>query len=260
MAAKGGYLEHRRRRWGGRMAVAAMAVLYVLPALAQSGAVRFAIAPQPLGSALEAFAAQARLALRVDPAAVQGVASPGVSGALLPAEALQQLLAGTGLAARFGESGTVAIEPPAATTADGALQLGPVLVEEQPLQENALLSPGFVATHSSVATKTDTPVLECAAVGFRGDAGRADEPQRPDRPAGAVLHARALGSALWRRPEPQQPLLHHPRLPECLRRQLRRRPGEPGELSLRAVRHRTLRHLSRADPRRSTARPTQAAS
>ncbi len=122
---------------------------------------RFAIAPQPLGSALEAFAAQARLALRVDPAAVQGVASPGVSGALLPAEALQQLLAGTGLAARFGESGTVAIEPPAATTADGALQLGPVLVEEQPLQENALRSPpGFVATRSSVATKTDAPVLE----------------------------------------------------------------------------------------------------
>ena len=129
--------------------------------VAQAAAVPFAIPPQPLTSALDAFGTQASLRLSFDRGLAQGMVSPGVSGSLPPAEALQQLLAGTGLGARFGEGGTVVIERAAAGTADGALQLGPVLVEDLSVQQSALLSPpGFVATQSTVGTKTDTPVLE----------------------------------------------------------------------------------------------------
>lgn len=129
--------------------------------VAQAATVPFAIPPQPLASALEAFGAQASMRMSFDAAAAQGAISPGVTGSLPPAEALQQLLAGTGLTARFTEGGTVRIDRAVGATADGALQLGPVLVEDLPEQQSALRSPpGFVATRSSVGTKTDTPVLE----------------------------------------------------------------------------------------------------
>jgi hypothetical protein len=39
--------------------------------------------------------------LSFDPGAAEGVLSPGVTGSLPPADALQQLLAGTGFMARF---------------------------------------------------------------------------------------------------------------------------------------------------------------
>lgn len=129
--------------------------------VAQAATMPFTIPPQPLSSALNAFGRQASLRLTVDQALTQGIMSPGVTGSLPPAQALQQLLAGSGLSGNFTEGGGVQIERSASVAADGTLQLGPVLVEDLPEQQSALRSPpGFVATQSSVATKTDTPVLE----------------------------------------------------------------------------------------------------
>ncbi len=143
---------------GGPGAVAQEASPIVL---AQGAAVAFAVPAQPLASALAAFARQASLQVSFDQAATAGIASPGVTGSLPPEEALRQLLAGTGATARFAGEGSVVVELPSAPPADGAIELGPVLVEGMPEPLGALRSPpGFVATESTVATKTDTPILE----------------------------------------------------------------------------------------------------
>ena len=128
--------------------------------LAQAAPVAFAIPPQPLGPALTAFGQQAALRVSLDPAVAASLASPGVTGMLPPEQALQQLLGGTGLSARFADGGFV-VERAATLSEDGSVELSPILVGGAAGQQNALTSPpGFVATQSSVATKTDTPVLE----------------------------------------------------------------------------------------------------
>ncbi|MFZ1426591.1 MAG: TonB-dependent siderophore receptor [Geminicoccaceae bacterium] len=127
--------------------------------VAQAAPVAFAIPPQPLGSALTAFGQQAALRISADPSITAGLASPGVTGNLSPDQALQQLLGGSGLSARFANGGVI-VERAVTLSGDGSIELDPIMVEEEAVQ-NALTSPpGFVATQSSVATKTDTPVLE----------------------------------------------------------------------------------------------------
>ena len=122
--------------------------------------VRFAIPPQPLATALTRFGEQAGLNVLVPAERVAGRASAGVSGELAPAAALDRLLSGTGLVARMAAPGTVTLDPVASNTG-GAIQLDPITVETSAIGQNALTSPpGFVATQSSVATKTDTPILE----------------------------------------------------------------------------------------------------
>ncbi len=57
----------------------------------------YQIAPGPLGRALAEVAATAGIALSFDPALTQGRQSPALSGSHTPREALQRLLAGSGL-------------------------------------------------------------------------------------------------------------------------------------------------------------------
>ncbi len=71
---------------------------------------RFDIPPQALGSALARFGATSRLQLRYDAAATRGLRSNGVSGTYSAVQALRILLAGTGLSARFSDTGSVTLE------------------------------------------------------------------------------------------------------------------------------------------------------
>ena len=92
-------------------------------------AVAFAIAPQPLASALMAFGRQAGLQVVVDAPAVAGLSSAGVSGSMTAERALQQLLQGSGLVYRFTGAGAVAVERPGASAPSGAVLLDPVQVQ-----------------------------------------------------------------------------------------------------------------------------------
>jgi iron complex outermembrane recepter protein len=117
----------------------------------------FSIAAQPLASALNAFGRQANLQVTVDLSMLAGLTAQPVAGRMSAREALQRLLAGTGLVGQFAGDRTVLL----ARVEGDALQLGPVRVEGTLTTQNAIDSPpGFVATHSAVATKTDTPLLE----------------------------------------------------------------------------------------------------
>lgn len=117
------------------------------------------IATQPLAQALNDWARQTRLQLVVQQTAVAGKTAPAVSGTLTPREALDRLLAGSGLWGRF-EGNLVTIEP-MPPSAQHDTTLAAVVVTAQAIQESGngpVL--GYVAKRSLSATKTDTPIME----------------------------------------------------------------------------------------------------
>lgn len=77
--------------------------------------VTFDIAAQPLGTALMAFSRQAAIEVVFSPDALKGLESKGLTGPREPAEALAQLLQGSGLAAQRNSGGKFAIVPVRAT-------------------------------------------------------------------------------------------------------------------------------------------------
>src|SRR5262249_17928345 len=117
----------------------------------------FDIPAQPLSGALRAFGQQSDLQVTADAALVQGLSGSRVQGRMSPRAALRALLAGTGLGAEISNDRTVLLTK----NPEGAVRLDPIGVEGAAEPQNALQSPqGFVATQSSIATKTDTPLLE----------------------------------------------------------------------------------------------------
>ena len=68
------------------------------------------IAPQSLDSAVPLFARQSSRQITADAAALQGLTTRGVQGTLSFDEALQRLLAGTGLNYRILSSTTIALQ------------------------------------------------------------------------------------------------------------------------------------------------------
>ncbi|MEQ4619598.1 MAG: TonB-dependent receptor [Corticimicrobacter sp.] len=94
----------------GAGALCATLLILASPAVAQSAAdtpVSVSLPAQPLAQALNAFARQTGLELIVRPDSVAGRTAPAVQGSLTPAQALERLLAGTGLGFRIEEGAIV---------------------------------------------------------------------------------------------------------------------------------------------------------
>lgn len=105
--------------------VIALAAGHVPLARAQSAAASAATTPisvnipeQPLGRALNELARQANLQMSFPAALVEGKRAPPVSGQLTTRQALDRLLAGSGLAANVKGSSVIVREAPAAGPAD----------------------------------------------------------------------------------------------------------------------------------------------
>jgi len=79
--------------------------------------INFDLAPQPLGTALVAFANQTGMTALVDGELASGLQSSSVIGRFSPQDALQVLLAGTGLVIRYAGANafTVGLPPPQAS-------------------------------------------------------------------------------------------------------------------------------------------------
>lgn len=122
-----------------------------------NASVQLNIAAQPLGQALNDWARQTRIELIVPPALVTGRMASAVTGNLTPQQALDRLLAGTGLVATPDGAAVVVRGAPASS----ASTLPAVIVEADAVRETAT-GPvqGYVAKRSATATKTDTPILE----------------------------------------------------------------------------------------------------
>ncbi|THF59442.1 TonB-dependent siderophore receptor [Pseudothauera rhizosphaerae] len=116
---------------GSSIASLALAILLAAgpgPLMAQTAGVapvEVSIAAQPLGQALNELARQADLQLLFPPALVAGKTAPAVAGKLTPREAVDQLLAGSGLVAT--QEGPAIVIRAAATDDSGAM-LAPVTV------------------------------------------------------------------------------------------------------------------------------------
>lgn len=159
----------------GAAAVLAAGLLATMPAptMAQpspaqaAAAVDFDIPPLPLDQAITRFAVQSRLQIVAPGDLTANRRSPGVRGVLAPSAALDRLLAGTGLVARFTDTATATLvaAPAAGGTATGAdiVTLGAVTVDGRtaaPLETAWSPVDGFVATRSATGTKTDLPLIE----------------------------------------------------------------------------------------------------
>ncbi len=77
----------------------------------QSAVIKFEIPPQSVASALLSFSEQADLQIIVDASAVDGLRSVAVSGSMQPNDALDKLLAQTGLSYEYSSARTVTVMP-----------------------------------------------------------------------------------------------------------------------------------------------------
>ncbi|THU05522.1 TonB-dependent siderophore receptor [Lampropedia puyangensis] len=143
--------------WWVAVAVATMAA----PTHAQQ-AVAFDIPAQPLAGALRLFSQQARQQVLFDQATVAGRSAPAVRGSLTPRQALDQLLAGTGIVLVQSQPDAFTLKAaPVANPQAAPATLEMVTVTVQPNQETAT-GPvgGLVAKRSATGSKTDTPIIE----------------------------------------------------------------------------------------------------
>lgn len=86
----------------------------------------YAVPSGELATALGQFAEQAGVAVLFEPATVQGLSSPGVSGPHAPEEGLRRLLAGTGLRLRDSGPGAFIVVP---GPTDGVTRLSTITVQ-----------------------------------------------------------------------------------------------------------------------------------
>ncbi|MDX3926019.1 MAG: TonB-dependent siderophore receptor [Shinella sp.] len=131
------------------------------PRVLRQSVVSYSIPAASLAAALSAFGDSSNLQVLYPAALARGKQSPGVSGRMTREQALERVLAGTGLVYGFTNSSTVTIFNSAAeadaAVADGSTMLTPIRVEGDgaagPIE-------GYVARVTSAGTKTDTPILE----------------------------------------------------------------------------------------------------
>ncbi len=122
--------------------------------------IAFDIPAQDLNRGVLKFAQRAGVQVFYDTAKLGGRRSAAVAGTMTPEQALARMLAGTGLVYRFnGRNQVTIIDPNAASAgpngsgAAGAIELGAIDVQGSS-------TVGYVASTTTVGTKTDTPLIE----------------------------------------------------------------------------------------------------
>lgn len=121
------------------MATTALTVVALAPEVAADNTSRtliaqvqqrdFDIPAQPLTDALPQFGRQSGMQVSVGAGLIQGINSPGVRGSFTPEQALNRLLAGTGITYRLTSSDTAMLER--GPSPSGGIMLDPVTVEGQ---------------------------------------------------------------------------------------------------------------------------------
>ena len=137
--------------------IAAPATVFA-QATEKTGRVAYSIPPQPLSQALVLFSKATGTQLFFSADVARGKSSRGASGSLTRSEALDKILAGSGLTYHFTNATTVTISNSGAASAgsaaaDGATVLAPIVLQ-------ATRQDGFVSTDGNVASKSGIPLLE----------------------------------------------------------------------------------------------------
>jgi iron complex outermembrane receptor protein len=136
------------------------------PTVADETAQRFAIPSQPLADALLQFSAESGVKLFFSSKIAKNLKTSGINGNFTPTQALDRLLAESGLHYRYTQADAVTIEPKPTVTqkavgSGGATTLPPVSVSGAAEYDAAdPYNPGYQRLRSRSATKTDTPLME----------------------------------------------------------------------------------------------------
>ena len=117
----------------------------------------FAIESKPLPQAIADFSAVTGIQVLYTEPATFDFTAPALNGSFTAGEALRQLLAGSGLLARYTSDNAVTIER-LSQEGDGTM-LDPIVVTDSSETATGPVD-GFVATRSATGTKTDTPIIE----------------------------------------------------------------------------------------------------
>lgn len=120
----------------------------------------FNIPRQPLYSALNALAEQAKVQFIFTEEMVQGLSSPGVSGQLSTQEALKKVLEGSGLSYRVNSGNTITLEKKPVDSSSAPDALPAVKVTGKAVDSTDPYNEDYRNPNSSAATKTDTPIME----------------------------------------------------------------------------------------------------
>lgn len=143
-----------------RLAALAAGLLLAGSVFAQGTPMAVDIAAQPLDKAIAALARQTGAQIVFSTALAEGKAAPAVRGTLTVREALQRLLAGSGLVlqARDDQTFTVVRAEPQA----GAEAMLPTVTVRGGAEPEAATGPvhGYAARRSASAAKMDAPLLE----------------------------------------------------------------------------------------------------
>ncbi|XAH25533.1 TonB-dependent siderophore receptor [Xylophilus sp. GW821-FHT01B05] len=153
-------LAPARNRLRSRLALAAALAISASAVQAQPASntpTDITISAQPLAQALNELARQARVTLVVAPALVAGKSAPALSGRLTLEQALERLLAGSGLQASVDGS-TVVVRPAPASSHTSLAEVTVAANAERETPWGTLH--GYIAKRGATATKTDTPLIE----------------------------------------------------------------------------------------------------
>ena len=159
-------------------ALAALILFNSATALADGNTHQYNIPAQSLNNALMQFAADSNLKLLLTADTVRGMNTEGLNGNMTAAQALSQLLQGSGMAYRFVDGSTVTIEPSSNFKKTA-------VVDEKPQSNNETRSDttlpkvtveadltydpeyyadpynkDYVIPNATTGTKTDTPIME----------------------------------------------------------------------------------------------------
>lgn len=127
----------------------------------EQGKQHFNIPPQSLQSALNQFSEVSDMQMSYPATLSKGITTKGVSGDYTPQEALNKLLAGSGLVPKVTENNTVTIEK-----ANNGSTLNPNTTTLKPMTVTGKTGyadndpTAYKVTNASTATKTDTPIME----------------------------------------------------------------------------------------------------
>lgn len=113
--------------------------------------ITFAIPSQPLSSAIVAFSRAAGVSVAFDGAVPREVGTKGVSGAMTPSSALNRLLDGTGLSARFNSPSSITLYRPGSAGAVGPVPEGTTLLDAVDVS-GAGVKPEYQPYHTPGAT------------------------------------------------------------------------------------------------------------
>ncbi|WP_049750597.1 TonB-dependent siderophore receptor [Nitrobacter winogradskyi] len=137
----------------------------IAPAQAQQAVrtVQFSIPAQPLSSAIDAFSRVTGWQVGYSSDIARSTTTRAVSGAMTPAQALQTMVAGTGVKVSItGPASAALVSSTANAGSGGGAPAGAIALDTIDVQGETAWGPvnGFVASRSATATKTDIPILE----------------------------------------------------------------------------------------------------